>query len=402
MEFSTVDIWGGGKANPNLIAMKNIQEFCLKKDVDCPSVEEAWLDFKAAGLYLTEYTETYSDKGLAQSKLWPAGTLYITIAASIADTAILGIDACFPDSVMGFIPYEGVSNIKFVKYTFDILQRDCRKISQGTAQDNLSWKKLSTIKFPAPDIETQNKIVSILSVYDDLIENNQKQIKLLEEAAQRLYKEWFVDLHFPGYEDVKNIEGVPEGWTYRKVEEFGEVITGKTPSTSKMEYYGGSIPFVTIPDMHGNVFPLVTEKTLTKAGADTQKNKYIPTNSIIVSCIATVGLVNIAVKSCQTNQQINSVILHDDNDLYFFYESMKRIKALLDGVGSNVATMTNVNKTKFSNIKVMYPTGDLVMKYNEFCKPIFAQILVLTKANRISKQTRDYLLPKLMSGEIEV
>lgn len=402
MEFSTVDIWGGGKANPNLIAMKNIKEFCLKKDVDCTSVEEAWLDFKAAGLYLTEYTETYSDKGLAQSKLWPAGTLYITIAASIADTAILGIDACFPDSVMGFIPYEGVSNIKFVKYTFDILQRDCRKISQGTAQDNLSWKKLSTIKFPAPDIETQNKIVSILSVYDDLIENNQKQIKLLEEAAQRLYKEWFVDLHFPGYEDVKNIEGVPEGWTYRKVEEFGEVITGKTPSTSKMEYYGGSIPFVTIPDMHGNVFPLVTEKTLTKAGADTQKNKYIPTNSIIVSCIATVGLVNIAVKSCQTNQQINSVILHDDNDLYFFYESMKRIKALLDGVGSNVATMTNVNKTKFSNIKVMYPTGDLVMKYNEFCKPIFAQILVLTKANRISKQTRDYLLPKLMSGEIEV
>lgn len=339
---------------------------------------------------------------MAQSKLWPAGTLCITIAANIADTAILGIDACFPDSVMGFIPYEGVSNVKFVKYTFDILQRDCRKISQGTAQDNLSWKKLSTIKFPAPDIETQNKIVSILSVYDDLIENNQKQIKLLEEAAQRLYKEWFVDLHFPGYEDVKNIEGVPEGWTYRKVEEFGEVITGKTPSTSKMKYYGGSIPFVTIPDMHGNVFPLVTEKTLTKAGADTQKNKYIPTNSIIVSCIATVGLVNIAVKSCQTNQQINSVILHDDNDLYFFYESMKRIKALLDGVGSNGATMTNVNKTKFSNIKVMYPTGDLVMKYNEFCKPIFAQILVLTKANRISKQIHDYLLPKLMSGEIEV
>ena len=253
-----------------------------------------------------------------------------------------------------------------------------------------------------PDYEIQVRIADILSSYDDLIENNQKQITLLEEAAQRLYKEWFVDLHFPGYEDVKNIEGVPEGWTYRKVEEFGEVITGKTPSTSKMEYYGGSIPFVTIPDMHGNVFPLVTEKTLTKTGADTQKNKYIPTNSIIVSCIATVGLVNIAVKSCQTNQQINSVILHDDNDLYFFYESMKRIKALLDGVGSNGATMTNVNKTKFSNIKVMYPTEDLVMKYNEFCKLIFAQILALSKSNLISKQTRDYLLPKLMSGEIEV
>ena len=84
-------------------------------------------DVKAAGLYLTEYTETYNDKGLAQSKLWPAGTLCITIAANIADTTILGIDACFPDSVMGFIPYEGVSNVKFVKYAFDILQRDCKK-----------------------------------------------------------------------------------------------------------------------------------------------------------------------------------------------------------------------------------------------------------------------------------
>lgn len=359
-------------------------------------------DVKAAGLYLIEYTETYSDKGLAQSKLWPAGTLCITIAANIADTTILGIDACFPDSVMGFIPFDGVSNVKFVKYAFDILQRDCKKISQGTAQDNLSWKKLSTIKFPSPDIEIQNKIVSILSVYDDLIENNKKQIKLLEEAAQRLYKEWFVDLRFPGYEDVKIVDGVPEGWLYKRVEEFGDVITGKTPSTSKAEYYGGNIPFVTIPDMHGRVFPLITEKTLTKAGAETQKNKYLPAKAVIVSCIATVGLVNIAIEPCQTNQQINSVILYDDNDLYFFYESMKRIKALLDGVGSNGATMTNVNKTKFSNIKVLYPTEDLVMKYNEFCKPIFDKILALSKAMLISEQDRDRLLPKLMSGKIEV
>lgn len=359
-------------------------------------------DVKSAGLYLTEYNETYSDKGLAQSKLWSAGALCITIAANIADTTILGIDACFPDSVMGFIPYEGVSNVKFVKYAFDILQRDCKKISQGTAQDNLSWKKLSTIKFPAPDIKIQDKIVSILSAYDDLIENNQKQIKLLEEAAQRLYKEWFVDLHFPGYEDVEIVDGVPEGWKYKRVDEFGEVITGKTPSTSKTEYYGGSIPFVTIPDMHGKVFPLVTEKTLTKAGADAQRNKYLPVNSVIVSCIATVGLVNIATEPCQTNQQINSVVLYDDNDLYFFYESMKRIKTLLDGVGSNGATMTNVNKTKFSNIHVLYPTEDLVERYNEFCKPIFDKILALSKGILVSTQARDRLLPKLMSGEIEV
>lgn len=275
--------------------------------------------------------------------------------------------------------------------------------SNGSAQKNLLLGTMREFKIKVEDnFDKQDKIAYILSSYDDLIENNKNQIHLLEEAAQRLYKEWFVDLHFPRYEDAKVVDGVPEGWTYKRVEEFGEVITGKTPSTAKTEYYGGSIPFVTIQDMHGTVFPLVTEKTLTKVGADTQKSKYLPANTVIVSCIATVGLVNIAIEPCQTNQQINSVILHDDNSLYFFYESMKRIKALLDGVGSNGATMTNVNKTKFSNIKVLCPTEDLVMKYNEFCKPIFDKILMLSKGILVSKQARDRLLPKLMSGEIEV
>lgn len=274
--------------------------------------------------------------------------------------------------------------------------------STMTTRASLKNEDLLSLTILLPPMEQQIKIAEVLQTYDKLIENNQKQIKLLEEAAQRLYKEWFVDLRCPGYEDVKVVDGVPDGWTYKRVEEFGEVITGKTPSTAKTEYYGGSIPFVTIPDMHGTVFPLVTEKTLTKVGADTQKSKYLPANTVIVSCIATVGLVNIAIELCQTNQQINSVILHDDNNLYFFYESMKRIKALLDGVGSNGATMTNVNKTKFSNIKVLFPTEDLVMKYNEFCKPIFDKILALSKAMLIYEQSRDRLLPKLMSGEIEV
>ncbi|MCR4802777.1 MAG: restriction endonuclease subunit S [Lachnospiraceae bacterium] len=289
----------------------------------------------------------------------------------------------------------------FMKTDF-VKQSMINSMTGATGRQRVNNEVFNDFEVDFPDIEVQKKIGRALSTYDDLIENNQKQIKLLEEAAQRLYKEWFVDLHFPGYEDVKVVDGVPEGWLYKRVEEFGDVVTGKTPSTSKSEYYGGNIPFVTIPDMHGRVFPLITEKTLTKAGAETQKNKYLPAKAVIVSCIATVGLVNIAIEPCQTNQQINSVIIYDDNDLYFFYESMKRIKALLDGVGSNGATMTNVNKTKFSNIKVLYPAEDLVMKYNEFCKQIFDKILSLSKAMLISEQARDRLLPKLMSGEIEV
>lgn len=294
------------------------------------------------------------------------------------------------------------ANPMFYYYYFRSPLSPVKTIVSQCAQAGIRGSDLQELQVLNLPRYKQDKIANILSAYDDLIENNQKQIKLLEEAAQRLYKEWFVDLHFPGYEDTEIIDGVPEGWSKRCVSDFGEVITGKTPSTAKTEYYGGNIPFVTIPDMHGQVFPLTTEKALTKAGADTQKGKYLPKNTVIVSCIATVGLVNIATETCQTNQQINSVILTKERDLYFFYESMKRIKALLDGVGSNGATMTNVNKTKFSNIKVLYPTEELVTGYYDFCLPIFDKILNLSVAMQDAQQSRDRLLPKLMSGELEV
>ena len=105
-------------------------------------------DVKNANLYITNYSQTYNEKGLAQSKLWQPGTLCITIAANIADTGILGIPACFPDSVMGFVPFDDVSDVKFVKYLFNILQKECQSISKGTAQDNLSWEKTFSNKVP--------------------------------------------------------------------------------------------------------------------------------------------------------------------------------------------------------------------------------------------------------------
>ncbi len=272
----------------------------------------------------------------------------------------------------------------------------------GSAQPQLPIKNLSKIELEIPDLVVQKRIANILSTYDNLIENNQIQIKLLEEAAQRLYKEWFVDLCFPGHEDVAIVDGVPEGWKKQRISEFGDIITGKTPSTDKEQYYGGNIPFVKIPDMHGCVYPITTEVTLTTEGANTQRNKFIPKNGIMVSCIATVGLVNIAIEHCQTNQQINSIILNNEQDLYYVYSTMKRLKALLEGVGSNGATMTNVNKTKFGNLEVLYPTEDLCKSYFNFCEPIFKKIYSLSVSNNKLVQARDRLLPKLMSGEIEV
>lgn len=273
----------------------------------------------------------------------------------------------------------------------------------GATIKHMPGQKLKEVVIDKPPLEIQHRIADILSAYDDLIENNQKQIKLLEEAAQRLYKEWFVDLRFPGHENTKIVDGVPEGWNECTVESFGTVITGKTPPTSNKEYYtNGKVPFVTIPDIHNVVYPLKTEKRLTIEGAQTQKNKYIPPNSVMISCIGTVGLVSISTEVCQTNQQINSIILNNEDDLYFFYESMLRMKDLLDGLGSNGATMTNVNKSKLEKLIIISPSKDIVKQYNDVCKPLFESALNLSRKNVYLKNMREALLPKLMSGEVEV
>jgi len=126
-------------------------------------------DIKHSNLYITEYDQTYSEAGLEQSKLWKKDTLCITIAANIADTAILGFDACFPDSVIGFVPNKEKADVRYIKYLFDILQERYKKISHGAAQDNLSQEKLLSLKFPIPSLQVQTKIADILSAYDSLI-----------------------------------------------------------------------------------------------------------------------------------------------------------------------------------------------------------------------------------------
>ena len=195
-------------------------------------------DVKHAGLYIREYTQTYSDAGLEQSKLWPAGTLCITIAANIADTAILGIDACFPDSVIGFIADPLQADARFVKYLFDAtIKQRAQQFSQGATQDNLSQEKLLSLDFYVPRVDEQGRIADVLSSYDDLIENNRRRMALLEESARLLYNEWFVRLRFPGHEHTPIVDGVPQGWECTAMSEAIEVNPRTKLSDSDENWY---------------------------------------------------------------------------------------------------------------------------------------------------------------------
>lgn len=163
-------------------------------------------DIKAADLYLTKYTQTYSEDGLAQSKLWKPGTLCITIAANIAETAILGIEGCFPDSVVGFVADPKKADVRFIKYYIDMIKLQMQSVSRGTTQDNLSVDKLLTFDFQVPPLSSQRRIADILSAYDELMENCQRRIRILEEMARALYREWFVEFQFPSHEKIPRVD----------------------------------------------------------------------------------------------------------------------------------------------------------------------------------------------------
>ena len=187
-------------------------------------------DIKAADFYLTEYSQTYSEEGLAQSKLWKPGTLCITIAANIAESAILGIEGCFPDSVVGFVADPGKADVRFVKYYIEILKLRMQNVSHGATQDNLSVDKLLSFDFLVPPLPIQRRIAGILSAYDDLIENSQRRIKILESMARGLYREWFVHFRFPGHESVPRVKSplgeIPEGWEICSLGEFVQFKSG--------------------------------------------------------------------------------------------------------------------------------------------------------------------------------
>ena len=347
-------------------------------------------DVKNANFYITDYSNTYNETGLAQSKLWNAGTLCITIAANIADTGILGIPACFPDSIMGFIPYDGISDVRFVKYCFDMLQRDCKQISQGTAQDNLSWQKLSTIEFPAPPIEIQRRIADILSAYDDFIENNRKQIKLLEEAAQRLYKEWFVDLHFPGYENTKIVDGVPVGWKKEKLINIANVEYGYAFDSSLFNSQRKGMPIIRIRNI-----PNGTTDDYTTQEADEQ---YTASNGDII--VGMDGEFHINSWSGNTAYLVQRTCkIEPKNEamkgwlLQAIYKPIKFFEKTVVG-----ATVAHLGKKHIDTIELLTGTDNLYVPFKE----LFDKRQLLLNQNILLAETRDRLLLKLMSGELEV
>ncbi len=292
---------------------------------------------------------------------------------------------------------------QFLHYYF--LSNNWRSVVESNVISGATVDRIPLIRFPdfevrIPGIRTQTRIAAILSTYDDLIENNRRRIQLLEQAARLLYKEWFVRLRFPGHEHVKVRDGVPEGWTNATIAHIGRIVTGKTPSKKRESYYGGDVPFIKTPDMHGNILVVEAEESLSNEGANTQTNKTLPPRSILVSCIGTVGVVSLNSSIAQTNQQINAIVPMNESLRYWTFFMASDLKPILEGM-SGGATMANVNKAKFSSIKVIIPSPPILNEFNSFVAAHIDQIERLALMNIRLAQARNLLLPRLMSGEVQ-
>lgn len=350
-------------------------------------------DIKHSAFYVTSHSQTYNEIGLAQSKLWDAGTLCITIAANIADTAILTYPACFPDSIIGFIADEKKADTKYVKYCLDIYKKIMLNISLGATQDNMSVSKLLSLKFPIPDLKIQKKIAATVSTYDDLIEVNKKRIQLLENMAEELYKEWFVRFRFPNWENTEFEKGIPTDWMEVNLGDICNIVMGQSP---KSEYYneeGVGLPFHQGVGTYGDRFPI--NKTYCSIPGRTAYK-----NDILFSVRAPVGRLNIANTKMIIGRGLSAISSSAGHNDYLYY-LLNYSFGKEDTIG-NGAIFNSVTKNELLGFKVLYPSKDIVEEFNDLASHLNSLITTLYDTNEKLLSQKDSLLSRLISGKLSV
>lgn len=371
-------------------------------------------DVKAANLYLSEYSQTYNKKGLAQSRQWEPGTLCITIAANIAETAILGIRGCFPDSVIGFVADPAQADVRFIKYCMDLMKQDMQQVSHGTTQDNLSLDKLLRFDFVVPDAREQRKIAAILSAYDDLIENNLRRIKILEEMVQNLYREWFVKFRFPGHQHVcltdSPLGRIPEGWEVASTSDVAIIYRGRSYKGTELAEEGGR-PFVNLKcierdggfrssglkrytgpfkDMHtvraGEMVMAITDMT--------QERRIVARVGRVSRLDADFGVISMDLVRVASRGNLSETYLY----------AMLRWSGFADEVKqhANGVNVLHLLPDRIKEYRFVCPTSNIAARFGEVARPMLSLCDSLEQKNGTLRCSRDLLLPRLISGEVDV
>lgn len=305
---------------------------------------------------------------------------------------------------------------KFLHYLLstNLIKDQMEAFAHGTRQRNISPEEIYKIEAYIPTISVQSKIGNFLYSIERKIDNNNKICKELESMAKTIYDYWFLQFEFPDKDGkpYKSNGGkmiwndqlkqeIPEGWEVKKLSQIeSNIITGKTPSTKSKDNFGKDVPFICIGDIRRHCFIENTQLSLSKKGAESQKNKYLQKDSLCVSCIATPGLVGFCNYISQTNQQINSIVFDNKINKYFLYFNISEYFKNTKGTKSG-NTFANMNKQEFSSISVIY-NEYIVKKFYDRVDSYFEKIKLCEKENQQLKSLRDFLLPLLMNGQVKI
>lgn len=277
--------------------------------------------------------------------------------------------------------------------------------STMTTRASLKNEDLLSLTVHLPPIEQQQKIASVLSAYDDLIENNQKQIKLLEEAAQRLYKEWFVDLRFPGHETTPIDDGVPEGWSVQTINDLCDRINaGGTPNRKNKEFWdNGTISWYKTGELQ-DCWLIESDEKISLDGLNNSSAKVFPKNTIVMAIYASPTLGRLGVLSSDATSNQAALCLNANESIiswqwlyYKLLELRDEFNAIAKGAGQQ-----NISAEVVKKKEVVVGSKQIIERFTRFVQPLFDLRLKLQIQIIRLTETRDRLLPKLMSGEIEV
>ena len=340
----------------------------------------------AADPYITTYSQTYSEFGFQQSKLWQPETLCMTIAgANTARTAILKIEACFPDSIVGFVPDKSKSDLHFIKYSLDLMRDRFMSVSRGATQDNLGLDKILSFPILAPTVEEQRRIGAIFAAYDELIENSQRRIKILETMARGLYREWFVHFRFPGHENHPRVAStlgeIPHGWEAKMV---SDILTRRT----------AGVVYRDADAKPEGIFPVIDQSTNEFLGFHDNEPDHLAS---VENPLAIFGD-----HTCKMQLVIEPFSI-GPNVVPFAASGQLPTAFVFYAVNSLVQTQEYKRHWSPLNSKeIVVANNELAQKFADLIKPMLVQQATLRKSIRKLRRTRDLLLPRLLSGQINV
>ena len=278
-----------------------------------------------------------------------------------------------------------------------------RAIVGGAAVKGIRGSDLKLIKVHVPPLGRQLAIRQVVAAYDDLIAINQRRIALLEDAARRLYREWFVHLRFPGHESVPVKDGVPEGWQMLTMTDVCDAVGGGTPSTGRPEYWGGDVVWVTPTDVTRNdcLALLDSDKKITEAGLANSSAKLVPPETILMTSRASIGFFALMDRPACTNQGFISVLPKQVNARMFLLFNLRGRGEEMIGLATG-ATFKELSKKTFRSLPILWPAGVLLESFEDKTYPLIQQVRLIKKQNQQLAKARDLLLPKLMSGQLDV